>query len=265
MGKATSTQHERQPIFLDVHGNRLIGVLHLPSGSLRGPAVLINHGYAGSKVGSQRLYVEIAEELAMRGIATLRLDFRGCGDSEGVFFHATIDDLVNDAVSGFQFLEGCKAVDPGRVGILGASLGGAIAALVAQRIPTVRSLAMWAAVAVGKMWLDDWMLNHPEQVAREAICCGGVTSGSAFREQFLRLRTDQRVRELSATPLLHFEGGKDHVVLSGHAAALREARNGSTAPSQFVCLPNSDHNFLDATERRFMIAETTEWFVKTLE
>jgi uncharacterized protein len=251
-------------VLLETDGHHLIGVLHLPEENGQFPAILINHGYAGSKIGSQRLYVELAQQLAESGIATLRLDFRGCGDSEGDFARVTVDDLVADALEGLAFLRSHPAVDPRRLGLLGASLGAAIAARVARKDQSMRSLALWAGVAVGRLWIEDWMRHYPDQVHENGISCGGVIAGANFRDSFLGIRADEDVKKLTSTPLFHVEGGRDRIVFSGHAQAFRTARDQSIAPSRFVVLPESDHHFSHPEERKLLLEQTTGWFVETL-
>jgi pimeloyl-ACP methyl ester carboxylesterase len=72
-----------RPVFIDEEG--LFGVLCEPRGdasaSHRGPAFLLTNTAASSRVGDSRLSVRIARELARRGIASLRFDARGRGDS----------------------------------------------------------------------------------------------------------------------------------------------------------------------------------------
>lgn len=260
-----SVQHERRPVVIESQGHSLIGVLHLPARLTSCPAVLVHHGYAGTKVGSGRLYVELAERLVQHGVATLRLDFRGCGDSEGDFSELGIEDWVQDSLNGIAFLRGCSKVDGGRVGLLGASLGGAIAAQAARRDENVQCLALWASVAVGRLWLEDWMRQNPGQAVDQTLSTIGIMANARLRASFLDIRTDEDVRDLGKLPLLHVEGGRDRIVLSGHARALEQARALSQAPSHFVVLPESDHQFSHPVERKMLLDQTTKWFYQTLE
>jgi len=66
------------------NGNRLYGVLHMPEP--RGPcpdAVIVVSGGPQIRYGSHRLYVQLARRLCARGLAVLRFDYEGMGDSEG--------------------------------------------------------------------------------------------------------------------------------------------------------------------------------------
>ena len=75
----------------------------------------------------------IADFLGRHGIATLRYDDRGFGQSTGDFGRATTRDFVSDAAAAVQFLQGRDDVDPTRIGVIGHSEGGWVAAALAAR------------------------------------------------------------------------------------------------------------------------------------
>jgi exosortase A-associated hydrolase 1 len=72
------------PVTFPCDGDTLVGVLHLPS-SPRSLGVVIVVGGPQYRVGSHRQFVMLARDLSARGIAVLRFDCRGMGDSEGEF------------------------------------------------------------------------------------------------------------------------------------------------------------------------------------
>ena len=59
----------------------------------------------------------------------------------------TVSGEIADAIRVLDFLEEHEAVDAQRLGVLGLSMGGAVAASVAGKDTRVKSLALWAAVA----------------------------------------------------------------------------------------------------------------------
>ena len=89
---------EKEPVVFEIEGQKLFAVMHLPLHHHHLlPGVLMCHGLAGNKTGRYRLYVHLARELARLGIASLRVDFRGCGDSDGEFSDATVSGFLKDA------------------------------------------------------------------------------------------------------------------------------------------------------------------------
>jgi hypothetical protein len=84
-------------------------------------------------------FAVIADALARQGIATLRYDDRGFGESTGDLVNVTTEDLKNDALAGIELLR--KQFD--RVGIIGHSEGGTIGLMLASegKVDFVVSLA----------------------------------------------------------------------------------------------------------------------------
>ena len=67
---------------------KLAACLHTPEPGRFGsaaPVVVCCHGLTGTRVGSCYRFVTLARRLAERNVASLRFDFRGCGESGGVF------------------------------------------------------------------------------------------------------------------------------------------------------------------------------------
>ena len=75
-----------RPIVFYNKGQQLNGILHSPVAcAALCPAVVFFHGFTGTKVEPHRIFVKTARELAAIGFYALRFDFRGSGDSEGIF------------------------------------------------------------------------------------------------------------------------------------------------------------------------------------
>jgi pimeloyl-ACP methyl ester carboxylesterase len=86
-------------------------------------------------VASIRPFRLIAEYLTPLGIAVLRYDDRGTGQSTGDFESATMAEFVTDGAAALQFLLEHPAIDPDQIGILGHSEGGAIAPQITVENP----------------------------------------------------------------------------------------------------------------------------------
>ena len=93
--------YQEIPLFFDCHGATLVGMLARPNDASR-VGVLIVVGGPQYRVGSHRQFVLLARALATAGIACMRFDYRGMGDSEGdpVRFDATASD-VEAAIGAF--------------------------------------------------------------------------------------------------------------------------------------------------------------------
>jgi pimeloyl-ACP methyl ester carboxylesterase len=128
-------------------GLRLAGVIRIPPGLARGerrPAVLVLHGFGSNKKSQNVLRPShILEQL---GYVTLAFDMRGCGESEGEHGRVICLEQVEDTRNALTFLAQHPAVEPGRIGVIGSSFGGAVAvysAGVDERIAAVISNGGW--------------------------------------------------------------------------------------------------------------------------
>lgn len=259
----------REPVVFENEGQKIFGTLHRPLPLRRTPAILMCHGFGGNKVGRYRIYVSIAEYLARRGIASLRIDFRGSGDSEGDFAAMTVDTEVSDALKGLHFLRNHPSIDPAQIGILGNSFGGPVAVLAAQRDGQIRSMALLAALFNGRPWKDRWdqlMINGPTEEARLELTriLDGQAPGPEFYRGLFTLNLQPALKDLEGIPLLHIHSERDEKIGKDQVEGYQEARKHAKAQTRWVRLHLCNHNFSDSAERNMLVEEVGEWFVATL-
>jgi len=133
-------------------GIELAGTLTLPAGKGPFPAVVLITG-SGPQNRNEELmghkpFLVIADYLSRNGIAVLRYDDRGVGQSKGEFGRATTFDFADDAEAAFVFLEKHPLVDKKRTGLAGHSEGGIIAPIVASRNKNVDFIILLAGTGV---------------------------------------------------------------------------------------------------------------------
>jgi len=142
---------EETTISFAVNGSNVIGTLELPGGE-PAPVVLLLHGFTGSRdelpVAStdEGVFSRTARQLADAGYASLRIDFRGSGESEMAWADTTFSGQIADAVAAIDWLGNQDSVDASRLAVLGWSQGGLVASHVAQQRPDVSTLVLWAPV-----------------------------------------------------------------------------------------------------------------------
>lgn len=93
-------------------------------------------------------FLIIADYLSRNGIAVLRCDDRGVGQSRGIFGKATTYDFADDAEAAFTFLGKQPLIDKNHVGLAGHSEGGIIAPIVAARNKDVNFIILLAGTGV---------------------------------------------------------------------------------------------------------------------
>lgn len=131
---------------------KLVGTLSLPPGDGAVPGVVMITGSGrqdrDETVLGHKPFLVIADHLTRSGIAVLRMDDRGAGESTGNIFDATSSDFAEDALIGVRWLKAHDRVAGDRIGLLGHSEGGTVAALAASRSSNVAFVIMLAGAAV---------------------------------------------------------------------------------------------------------------------
>ena len=129
-------------------GFKLAGTLTFPKGAKNCPAVVLITG-SGAQDRDETIYehkpfLVIADYFARNGIATLRVDDRGVGGSEGNISSATSEDFATDILSGVDYLKSRKEIDPGKIGLVGHSEGGVIAPIAATKSSNIAFIVTMA-------------------------------------------------------------------------------------------------------------------------
>lgn len=126
---------ENQPLTFfelpDAEGRMLRGSLHLVA-STTAPLVIFCHGFTGSRFGPGYVFVKIARALAATGISSLRFDFMGSGESDGLFSAMHTGTMQRDLKAIAQYVD--TILQPRHRILLGHSYGGMIAALCAAQV-----------------------------------------------------------------------------------------------------------------------------------
>jgi pimeloyl-ACP methyl ester carboxylesterase len=130
----------------------LAGTLTIPSGNGPFPvAIMISGSGASDRNASyfdHKPFLVIADHLARQGIAVLRYDDRGRGESKGDHAGATSADFATDVEAGIEFLKNHPKIDGSQIGLIGHSEGGMIAPMVAAQRDDVHFIVLLAGPGV---------------------------------------------------------------------------------------------------------------------
>lgn len=139
-----------QEVSYEVNGQKVFGTFVRPDKPEKVPAVLLLHGFTAvrnesiSKFVPEGLFARMARELEKHGIASLRIDMRGSGKSEGRFEDLTIESEIEDALAGVAYLNQLDTVDKEHISVMGLSLGGIVSTATAGRSNyPIRSVVLW--------------------------------------------------------------------------------------------------------------------------
>jgi fermentation-respiration switch protein FrsA (DUF1100 family) len=133
-------------------GIKLAGTLTVPRGKGPFPAVLLITGSGAQDrdetILGHKPFLVLADYLTRRGIAVLRVDDRGVGDSSGKVSDATSADFADDVLAGVAFLKGRQDINAAQIGLIGHSEGGIIAPLVASRSRDIAFIVLLAGTGL---------------------------------------------------------------------------------------------------------------------
>lgn len=208
-------------------------------------------------VQGYRPFWQIADTLARRGIATLRLDDRGVNGSSRGSDTATSQNFANDIRAGLAYLAKRPEVDAKRLALVGHSEGGMIAPMVAATDSSLRGIVLMAGPAYnGRRILEYQMRNSVDQMTslspaqRDSTLAKSLADiDSAAAKQnwvrfFLSYNPLATARQVSV-PVLILQGATDHQVTPEQADTLAAAfRAGGNHDVTERVFPNTDHLFI---------------------
>lgn len=117
---------------------KLAGILTLPKDKHKPTVAILISGSGPQnrneeiKQFNHRPFLVLADYLTNHGIAVLRYDDRGVGESEGDFASSTSFDFATDVEAAITYLKTRNDIDPSKIGLIGHSEGGLIASIVAS-------------------------------------------------------------------------------------------------------------------------------------
>ncbi|HSF53717.1 MAG TPA: alpha/beta fold hydrolase, partial [Algoriphagus sp.] len=133
-------------------GITLAGTLTLPRIEGNNPAFILITGSGAQnrdeEVFGHKPFLVLADHLTQHGIAVLRFDDRGFGQSSGDFYSATPLDFASDVESAISYLKTRKEINKNKIGLLGHSEGAIVASLVAIKSEDVSLIVMLSGLGI---------------------------------------------------------------------------------------------------------------------
>lgn len=130
----------------------LSGTLTLPDSEGPFLAVLLVAGSGpndrNEEILGHKPFLVLADHLTRQGIAVLRFDKRGVGESTGEYDTATIQNFAEDVLCGIEYLSDRSEIDPSRIGLIGHSEGSIISSMVAANSEKVAFIVLMGGPAV---------------------------------------------------------------------------------------------------------------------
>lgn len=204
----------------------------------------------------------ISRALSARGIAVLRFDFTGLGNSDGDFANSNFSSNVQDLLAAAVKLKSEYAAPQL---LIGHSLGGAAVLSAAQQIESIRAVATIGSPATAKH------VEHLFQAGADLIAKQGEASIGIGGRQFLikkqllddidRYNSTAGIKNLKAA-LMVFHSPVDKIVSIDQAAEIYQA---ARHPKSFISLDDADHLLSKAKDANYVGATLAAWASRYLE
>jgi len=245
--------------FPNAAGQQLVGRLEMPAhGKPHAYALYAPCFTCGKDV---RAAVDICRALCMQGIAVLRFDFTGLGESQGIFADTTLSTNISDLVQAATFLE--QSYQAPRI-LVGHSLGGTAVLEAAHRIPSCIAVATVAAPANPEHVAG--LLGAARQVIEQQGEADVLLAGrkfhfkKAFLDDLATQQWQQNIRTLRK-PLLIFHSPTDATVDISNAGLIFAA---ALHPKSFVSLSGADHLLSRPEDSEYVGLLLAAWATKYL-
>ena len=181
-------------------GHALAGTFTRPDAGGPFPAVILISGSGpqdrDEALMGHRPFLVLSDHLTRNGIAVLRFDDRGVGESTGDFASATSRDFASDAAAGVDYLKSRDDVDPGKIGLAGHSEGGLIAPMVAAESDDVAFIVLMAGPGVDGeriLYAQGALIGRASGASEESI----AKSREQQREIFQVLKAEDDLAQAS--------------------------------------------------------------------
>lgn len=244
----------------------LTATIHYPqkeadAGSRRVPLIIICHGFVGSRIGVDRLFVKTARELAQDGHMVIRFDYIGCGESSGSYGSEGLESMIAQTRTVLDYALSCTDVDPQRITLIGHSLGGAVALQTAVRDRRVKNIVLWSAVG--------YPFNDIVKITGRDVYDTAVKSGAAdylgysftpvFFESLAQGQPFQEALKFTGNVLV-VHGTSDDIIPVDYAFLYQKVfwmRSEGRCDKEIIF--QADHTYSAGPQRELLLKRTRDW------
>lgn len=239
-------------------GNRILGLVELPDLNNKHPVVVMLHGFTGDHITSAFKFPRLSRRLVKRGIATIRFDFRGSGDSEGRFEDMTPLTELRDAREVLEYVRSQPFYN-GSMGLVGYSLGGMIASLLAPSERDVKSVCLWSPAVLNLELFEELSKDLESRLDEDGFLdIGGLRISRRFKDDALSIDASAELAKFSGDVLI-VHGTEDETVPFGPVS--KYAKNHKF---QLHAIEGGDHRFTKYQWVEELIEVSATFFERSL-
>jgi pimeloyl-ACP methyl ester carboxylesterase len=259
-GNHTSTD----ATFASLDGLRLSGTLVTSKDRVLGTSVLVHGGGVTRNEGG--FFERMARGLAEVGIASLRFDLRGHGESEGRQEDLTIAGISNDIRAAAEYVRSVTA-SGAAVNVIGTSFGGGIAAFFSARHPDLvrRLVLLNPLLNYKKRFVDDkpyWHGEHIEEEAAQELTQNGFLAhsptfklGRPLLNEVFYLEPHRVLTAVQAPTLFVHGTGDTFVPVESSRVGVRQIGG----EAQLVEVDGAQHGFAVHDDPQYLDPQTQRW------
>ncbi len=288
-----------KPVYFQSRGKRLFGILHNAENNSRSVGIIFLNSGLLYRIGPNRIYVKIARRLSQLGFSSLRLDFPGIGDSEGVIKDIDFDLFdTEDTIRAIDYLTKEEEIE--KVVLLGICAGARNALKTAAhdlRVDSIVSLSLPIITDMEKF--SETRLSNNEAISRIAAknCLKRWLKKSLSKEAWRRyithnnsspsvrsvlwkLLTGKKIHEdnrykmffeafetfiSSKRKALFVYGERDVISKEEFEVKFEELSKGKRHKCEYYIVSDSNHNFTSKEAERNVIEKTVKWLTQQYE
>ncbi len=247
--------------FRNKRRQRLAGVLHEAG---KEKAIIMAHGFRSDK-DEDGIFIRVADALCKGGFTVLRFDFAGSGESEGKFSEMMLSKEVEDLESAILFM---KNQGYGKIGLVGASFGGAV--YILGHPNGIASIVLWNPVSKTSSF-ENYLSNKVNRNWKNEIEKGYLKFYSEKRSKSYSISKNmilemEKINFQSESikikaPILIIHGDNDSYLPFSDS---RELLKFLKAPKKLEIIKGAEHGFHDNASGKTAIKLTLDWFRKYL-
>jgi len=242
---------------------KIVGLLSLPE-KQKPPIVIIIHGFKGTKEYYPFVNNSV-KPLTDVGIAVLRIDCRGSGESDLEFKDMTIKSESEDVLTSIDYVKTLD-IDSKRIALIGISMGTDAIFMALEHKPNVKTLVFW-----GPSWFFNGEPYFNTSKNRKTVEEEGIfyvtqkltgrklIAGKELFKEIISLDIRPFMKSVKI-PVLILRGSEDEVVgISKDKEAVKLLN------AEYKLIEKGDHNFLNKDSEKELIRQTIKWFDKRLK
>jgi putative redox protein len=246
--------------FTNAAGQKLSARLDSPAEVKPSAYALFAHCFTCSK--NIKAIGHISRALTRNGIAVMRFDFTGLGESEGDFADTNFSSNVDDLVTAAAFME--TKYEAPKI-LIGHSLGGAAVLQAAAKIPSSTAIISIAAPAdpthVTRALGDTKDIIERRGEANVDLAGRSFKIKKQFIDDLGSVAMQETIRNLNRALLIFHSPVDDVVGIENAAKIFQIARH----PKSFISLDKADHLLMDSRDSQYVGSLIATWAMRYID